>query len=399
MLKKLLLFFIVLTFSLTYVSYVSADEDQAKKDLQQKIQEYQEKLSSLRQQKNTLASEIQYMDTQMYLTDLKIKDTQQKIIDIKKEIELITTRIQGLDTSLDYLSKLLLKRAVVSYKRQNVTMFDLLLDSGSANDLISKFKYNKTAQDNNEKLLLQVQETKLNFQDQQKIRENKETQLNELSKLLVQQQDSLVAQKQQKQKLLAETNSDEATYQRLLSQAQAQLAAFGRFVASQGGAGLLGGQTVCDDWGCYYNQRDSQWGGQSLNGTGYTLADSGCLLTSVAMVMTHFGHKNVTPALINANPQNFASYYPAFLNKTVYADGVSATRISAAIDSELSNGNPVIVGVSYDAGPLPDHFVVLVSGSGGSYIMNDPYTANGHKIPFTSHYSVGSIREIERVSM
>jgi hypothetical protein len=264
---------------------------------------------------------------------------------------------------------------------------------------MNKLKYYRTAQSNNEKLLLQVQETKVNFEDQKKIREDKKIQLDQLSKLLTDQQSALDDQKSQKQKLLSETNGEEATYQRLLSQAQAQLAGFGRFVVSQGGASLLGNQTVCDDWGCYLNQRDGQWGGNSLNGTGYTLADSGCLITSMAMVYTHYGHRGVTPQTINSNPGNFASYYPAFLNRTIVADGTTSSRVSGIIDDELSAGRPVIVGISYDGGPLADHFVVLISGSGGSYQMNDPYVENGHNIPLTSHYSVGSIVEIDKVSM
>lgn len=122
-------------------------------------------------------------------------------------------------------------------------------------------------------------------------------------------------------------------------------------------------------------------------------------MTAMAMVYTHYGHRSVTPISINSNPSNFASYEPAWLNKTIVADGTTASRVSSSIDSELSGGRPVIVGISYDGGPYPDHFVVLISGSGGNYQMNDPYTANGHDIPFTSHYSVASIREIDRVSM
>jgi hypothetical protein len=121
-------------------------------------------------------------------------------------------------------------------------------------------------------------------------------------------------------------------------------------------------------------------------------------MTSMAMVMTHYGHKT-TPLDINANPDNFASYAPAYLRFTISANGATAQRVGTTIDSTLSSGNPVIVGISYDGGPYPDHFVVLVSGSNGDYIMNDPFTPNGHNIPFTSHYSVGSIREIDKVVM
>ncbi|HEX8932563.1 MAG TPA: C39 family peptidase, partial [Patescibacteria group bacterium] len=155
----------------------------------------------------------------------------------------------------------------------------------------------------------------------------------------------------------------------------------------------------CDDWGCYYNQRDNQWGGAALNHTQYSIASDGCLLTSMAMVYTHFGHRSVTPLTINSDPNNFASYYPAYLKYTITADGASASRVGGTIDSELSAGRPVIVGVSYDGGPIPDHFVVLISGSGGNYQMNDPFTPNGHDIPFTSKYAVGSIREVDKVVM
>ena len=72
--------------------------------------------------------------------------------------------------------------------------------------------------------------------------------------------------------------------------------------------------------------------------------------------------------------------------------------MSGIIDSELSSGRPIIVGISYDGGPIADHFVVLVSGSGGSYTMKDPFTPNGNNIPFSSHYSIGSIVEVDRVT-
>jgi peptidoglycan hydrolase CwlO-like protein len=392
---------LILTFSIfnfLFTASIANAQDQssnpAYQDLQNKIKEYSSKLDSLRQQKSSLSSQIQVFDTQIYLTGLQITDTEQKIVDTQKEIEVLTSRIEGLDSSLNYLSKLMLQRVVDGYKRQNVTVFDMLLDSNGANELVNKLKYYKTAQTNNEKLLLQVQETKVNFEDQKKIREDKKVQLDKLSTLLDDQKTALDSQKAQKQQLLAQTGNDETTYQRLLANAQAQLASFGRFVQNSGGAGLLSNQTVCDDWGCYYNQRDSQWGEIGLDGySNYSIASDGCLVTSMAMVYTHLGHRSVNPISINSNSSNFASYAP-YLLYTISADGLSTNRISADIDSTLSSGDPVVVGVNAYGGT---HFVVLVSGSGGDYIMNDPYIENGHKIPFNDHYTIGSIFEIRKV--
>jgi hypothetical protein len=73
---------------------------------------------------------------------------------------------------------------------------------------------------------------------------------------------------------------------------------------------------------------------------------------------------------------------------------LTTARVGATIDSSLSAGEPVIVGVNAMGGT---HFVVLVNGSGGSYTMNDPYVANGHNINFSDYYSMGSIFEIRKL--
>jgi hypothetical protein len=116
----------------------------------------------------------------------------------------------------------------------------------------------------------------------------------------------------------------------------------------------------------------------------------------MAMVMTHYGYKDVTPAMINNNPNNFATYYPAYLLISINVDGVTATRKSTTIDATLATGNPVIVGLHAYGGT---HYVVLVSGSNGDYIMRDPYVANGKDISFSSQYKLKNIFGIARVQI
>ncbi len=353
------------------------------------------KISEAKDAENTLKSQIELMDGQIYLTSAKIKETEQNIASTQKEIDTLSTRISGLDDSLSYLSKLLLNRIVQGYKNRSYSIFDTIFASTTAEDLIGQIKYQKTVQDNNQKMLVQVQETKLNFEDQKQLREEKVKQLDNLKATLAQQQTDLQRQQKEKQDLLTETQNSEAVYQNLLNQAKAQLQGFSQFTSSQGGSSILNNQTVCDDWGCYYNQRDTQWGNNSLNGTQYTLASDGCLVTSMAMIYSHYGHRDVTPQTINSNPNNFASYYPAYLKFSIIANGVSSTRIDAAIDSQLSQGNPVVVEISL--GGIDYHFVVLISGSNGNYQMNDPYVPNGHNISFTSKYPISSIVAVQKV--
>ena len=140
MVKKILIFislFFLIIFS------IQAQENPQESDIKKRIREYEEKLQQLKQQKNTLYSQIQYMDTQIYLTALQIQETEQKIKNTEKEINLLGSRIEGLDQSLDYLSKLLINRIVEGYKKRPFSFFSLILDSKNANDFLNQIKYLK----------------------------------------------------------------------------------------------------------------------------------------------------------------------------------------------------------------------------------------------------------------
>ncbi|QQG41005.1 MAG: hypothetical protein HYV37_01635 [Candidatus Levyibacteriota bacterium] len=373
------------------------DTSKEQQDLQNKINELQGKVKDLQGQERTLSSQINVMDNQIKLTELRINSTKQQIVSISGDIQTANKKIDSLEQALRKLTKVLINRIVVTYEVGSIQPFHILLASDNAQDFLSRLSYLKVAQENDKKLIFATQQAKNDYVTQKQIFEDKKKKVEALKTQLEAYTKQLSVDKQNRQRLLTETQGDEANYQKLLAQAEAQLAAFSNFAAARGGASILNNQTVCDDWGCYYNQRDSQWGNNSLNNTKYTIASDGCLVTAMAMVYTHYGHRGVTPLTINSRSENFASYYPAYLSKTIMADGAISSRVNATIDSILSSGHPVVVGVSYDGGPIPDHFVVIISGSNGNYKMNDPFTPNGHNIDFSSYYSVGGIREIAKV--
>lgn len=373
------------------------DSSQAVQDLQQKISDLQSKIAGLQGQEKTLSSQIDVMDSQIQLTQLRINATQQQIMDLTMNIDTANTKISSLQGSIDNLTKVLLNRIVSTYEVGSAQPFQILMSSSDISDFFTRANYLRIAQAHDKQLMYDTVQAKNDYANQKQIYEDEKKQVEALNEQLKSYTDQLDQEKGQKQQLLSETQGSEATYQRLLAQTEAQLASFSNFVTVQGGASLLSGQTVCDSWGCYYNQRDSQWGGIALNGTPYSIASDGCLMTSIAMVYTHYGHRDVTPLSINSISSNFSGIPPALLRFSVTANGVSSQRVSADIDSTLAGGNPVIVGISYDGGPYPDHFVVFVSGSNGDYTMNDPFTPNGHNISFRGRYPSVRIVEVDKV--
>jgi peptidoglycan hydrolase CwlO-like protein len=385
-----------LTFSQTQTPIPTPDNSQAISDLQSKINDLQNKISTLQGQEKTLSSQITVMDSQIKLTEYKIQATEEQITSITLDIDTASKKIASLQSALTNSITVLLNRIVATYEVGTIQPIQVLLTSGNATDFLQRLNYLKRAQMHDKQLIYDTQQAKVDYANQKTIFENEKKRIETLQVQLQDYTNQLDEQKKEKQTLLSQTQGSEANYQSLLAQAKAQLAGFSGFAQSQGGASLLGNQTVCDDWGCYYNQRDSQWGGNSLNGTQYSLASDGCLITSMAMVYTHYGHKSVNPQTINSDSWNFASYYPAYLNFTIRADGVTSSRAGAAIDGELQPGRPVVVGIRYSNGDT--HFVVLTDYNGGNYLMNDPFTSNGHRIPFTSKYSLGSIFAVYKIT-
>lgn len=354
----------------------------------ERIKEFEKQcVEPLRNQINSLSQQIQYMDNQIYLTTVQIKQTEQKIISTEKEIEVLGTRIEGLDGSLDYISKLMLNKIVESYKRRSLSLFSLLFDSNNVDELVARIKYLKTTQNNNQKILLQLQETKLNFEEQKVLRQQKKNELNQLTETLIQQKQSLDDQKIQKQKLLVDTQSDENTYQKIIQQAKAQLAGFKSFVSGAGVGIISANQFGSGSDGSYYSQRDSRWANQTIGYSQENILNVGCLLTSVSMVLKKNGI-NTDPSIIASNSNYFYlnTAYMKFRDQfNPWPGGINNYRIPISqIDEELNAGHYVIVGVGgcTNGG---NHFVVLTKKEGNDYIMHDPIY--GPDIKFSSHYS------------
>ncbi len=201
-------------------------------NIEDKIHEYQKKLGELGDQKKSLATQIQYMDAQINLTELKIQNTEERVKRIKEEITVISARIDGLDESLSKVSKIMIETVVAGYKEKPATFFDILLASENIGDMMNKFKYVKVAEENNQKMLIHIQEAKLNFEEQKALREKKKVELDELQEQLQIQKIDLNVHKDEKEILLKETQSDEKKYQQLLSQALAEYSAIQKALVS-----------------------------------------------------------------------------------------------------------------------------------------------------------------------
>lgn len=377
-----MLLFLVAAYSLIMAkgSYAQCSN---KDECTNQIKDYEKKINQLQDQKKTLSSQIGLMDAKISLTTTKIKTTEYTIEKTATEIDSLGDKIVGLNSSLDYLTRVLLEKIVESYKNKDVSTFDVILDSQNAGVLGNKIKYLDVAQNSDRRLAFRLQQTKQNFEEQKNLREEKKKQLEQLEVDLNSQKKVLGVQKVEKQSLLNDTLGSESTYQRLLAQARLQLSGFSSFVQNSGASSIIGaGAFGNGSDGAYFSQRDVRWATQTIGSSPETILDVGCLLSSVAMVGKRFG-ANVTPSTI-------ASEVGRFWGNTAYMrnpwQGVAGKTYTGGvnIDVELQNGNPVVVGVGKCASG-GSHFVVLLKKDGDSYIMHDPIY--GPDTKFSDHYS------------
>ncbi len=335
-----------------------------------------EKFSQAQSQARTLSSQIAYYDSQIALTSLKISQTE-------IQIKAISGKIDQLESTLRTRANLLENQIVQTYKKGPIDPLQILFSDSDVSKIISRFKYLQLVQANNRKILYDTQTVQTNYAQQK-------TLIQDSKKKLDAQKKNLAAIITERQNLLKQTKNNESNYQKLLAQAQAELASFASFTK---GYGLLPPQSQPDGW--YFNQRDNRWGGSCIGNTCGRSPEYvwqvGCLLTDVAMVLKKNG-QDVTPLTIARDTSYFFSNTAYMLHSALAAHGftVNGGYNKALIDSELSAGRPVIVHLTVNSSD--GHYVVLKSGSNGEYIMNDPLTAAD--LNFKSSYSISSINQV-----
>ncbi len=362
--------------------------------LNKKIAVYETELKKIGNDKRTLKTALVALDLRRDAIKAQIGVTNRRIGIVQAQIRELGGEISNKEQKISENQKTLGAYLRDLQKADDTPLLAQILSSSGLGGIWNDYRANvkmEAAIGDGVKLL---QKQKSDLSDSRDASRQKQAALAQQRASLAAQQTSLAAAIKSKNRLLTETGARESVYQKLLAEAEAQLKSFSEFTKNAGGSNLLSNQTVCDSWGCYYNQRDSKWGSDALNGTRYNLASDGCLVASMAMMMTHYGYRDITPATINSNPDNFAAYYPAYLLYTISAGGVTAARKASVIDANLAAGNPVVIGMNVYGGK---HFVVLTSGANSRYLMRDPYIANGNDINFSSRYSLNSVFSISKV--
>lgn len=191
-----------------------------KGSVQEKIACYGDIVNICSNQRESMTSQVVYLTTKIQLTTAKIAYTKETITKLEKEIDEISGKIDKLEDSLTKITGILIDRIKLTYKYGAKSYLNLLFTSRRFSEMMNRYKYIQSVQAHDRKLLFQLQNSKLNFQEQKQLREDKKKELDQAKKQLEKEQAVLAVQKKEKELFLETTKNSETRYRQELNAAK-----------------------------------------------------------------------------------------------------------------------------------------------------------------------------------
>ncbi len=351
---------------------------------QQQAQQSQKESKQLGQQVQSLQQSIDSTQQQISSTADQISQVNQNIADKLKaiadtEAELVTQKSHQ-DQAIQAL-----------YELGGNDPLQVALASKSIGDIFQQSQYVSSIEQQVQAVITQVNKTKATLEQEKQDLNDQQQKLIQLQARQESQKNSLTSQQQQTQDQQANASADAQLYAQQASQTTDQIAQVQQKLRVLTATARWGSDIVSDaPAGWSYVQLDYS---QTLGDSRYTIHDYGCLVTSLAMVATYYGHAITPPAI--------ASHSSWFTNGDAYvssiADGIGITvsggRVNwDTVDSQLASGHPVIVSIYLpQVGAInrdgSSHFIVISGKSGNHYLMQDPLGPG-------RGYSLGQVRSM-----
>lgn len=237
------------------------EEEKRIKELTNTINELQKKIAESQSEQQSLASVLGSINSQVLLNETEIEKTEREIALLERQVSTLDERIEGLEVSLAELSRMLLDRVEQQYKQSQIDPVSAFFASTGITEFVKQQRYLLQVRQHTQDLLVTTEYKRQVYNDEKQVKQEKQQEVEALRAKLAQKRTELQQQKAEKQRLLDITKNNEATYQKLLGEAQSELGSFRSFTSSQGG-GALPPQNSPDGW--YFSQRDERWAGMCI---------------------------------------------------------------------------------------------------------------------------------------
>jgi peptidoglycan hydrolase CwlO-like protein len=346
-----------------------------------------------------LQNQIKYVENQIGSTQNAIVSTTEQIANTEKNIVDLSGQIDTAQAKLDAQLKDMSKIIVSWYTEGQTGLVSAVLSSDNMSDAITKQEYYDSVRRQIKMEMERISAMKADLGAQKDDKSKQLAQLSDLKGSQVEQQSYLENRKNIKNELLTNSKSTITNLQDEQAKADAAIADLQSRIRKIQSASIgTGGDVVSGSpTGWYLKQGyngDQPWSGYKM---GYyaTIGSYGCLLTSLTMIANFYG-ASYTPATA-ADRSSFVHTWGgsdgSLISTSIVNDGGSKSIDWNAVDNELANNRPVIVGVALGVNMGNSygvsHFVVLTDKVNGKYLMQDPIgTGRGYSKSQVKAYRV-----------
>ncbi|MBU1102371.1 lytic murein transglycosylase [Patescibacteria group bacterium] len=238
--------FFCLIFSLFCIQEVWASPAEELKDdlrqqideLQSQINDYRQNIKDLQQQGRTLKRDVALLNSKIKTAELEIKQTGLAIKQTEEEISGKNLELGQAELKIGRERKILgdYLRLINDYDQQN--LIEAFLSDDKLSDIFERVSSLESIQREIQESMEQIKEFKAVLQADKQVLEDRRGELNQLKVLQQIQRQAVAAQQADKNNLLAQTNGQESTFQKLLVKAQADAASIRKSLYLLEGVGL-----------------------------------------------------------------------------------------------------------------------------------------------------------------
>jgi len=367
-----------------FVSAASKSEIEREKSiLMQNIQKNREYIAQKKKEAEDLRQAISQINSDIAATQAKINRTQSQIDKTNSEINDLNSQIAQKENELAIEQKNQDEAIRVMYEVANKNTLEILGGSENLSEVVTYGSYLEALEIKIEKTISAITQLEKDLERQKTELAHRKKDLEVYKAQEEANKNVLNQQLAQKNSLANATNLEIQDYLSKTAAMQKRVADLQKLldeIYNRGGKGApVGSQLISSiDSSWYYNQNN--YPDVYLGNSGLSVKQAGCLITSIAMVATKYGHYITPPGVVVASYFTDDGGWIGFKQSIGISVGPSQPINWDRVNSELNQGHPVIVSV-YVGGPRynadgSNHFIVITGSSNGKYLIHDPYWTN-----------------------
>lgn len=210
----MLVVLILICMSSSVLATSTSSLNNQKEEINNKIEDAEQKQEEIKQELSATMQEIQKLSASIAESEEQLQELNQELDKLEVEIEETQEKLDEAQTNYDNQEELLEKRLVAQYKAGKTSYLDVLLNSSSITDFISRYHYVTMIAEKDTELLKKIQEEKEKIEKAKKELEEKESQY-KIKKANAEKQNVLLKNNQAlKESYVEKLNEDEKELQR-----------------------------------------------------------------------------------------------------------------------------------------------------------------------------------------